>query len=292
MNSSGWLTDNAGHLIASLNLDEGEHPAGLKSGYRSFLETWNSLTHPAAFRMSSFQVEIAGSNNLDTLKAAIVLSDKNGFDPIEPLLVTLLPFEKVNCLKQSLDFACFSQEHNLPCRDWDPANLYMHRTNVIRWVPPSPSAWAQRNKPSHWLDDIVVLALRLFQMNIPQSDLDWKQLARTEKVPIEWRLFLTCCHSLKTKLSRDYYLLTNSFSFLFYQAWIYTAAVRLAMKDNLLSSPEFDLLHHLRAGLGLSEVQAQALDVVAQKAEPSWDDLTSILRIAKTTESDGRGISI
>ena len=197
---------------------------------------------------------------------AKILSNQIGvFEPSKT--VSLLPFDKLFIMKQTIDLDQYAHQNGLNI-NWEMACLYLHQTGLCAWLPPLPSQVI--NPPQH---GIINFLFELFDLEV--NDIaNWKDLIQAEKIPWEWGAFIEhyLANDKESKLNP-----TQIFSFIFYQAWLYTTANRLGMKDKIMTKTEYDSLYKFGLRLGLSDQEIQHLNIIAQQQHPSWQELLAIL---------------
>ena len=273
MENTDWKTDKLGEFSATVPAVEIS-----ASEYQLYLEQWQSIVHPSALKIVSSQVSIAALADGEILKAEIVSeSMTDGFNPVKECLSSLLPMERIFLLRQTVDLADVMRQNDLLHPQWKMENLYIHSSGHCQWLPASPREWTQQ-QTENWFEGVRTFALALFDLKVPQKEYEWRELENAGKLPWEWSVFLRSGDVFDEKHFSHSFNFTDTFKFVFFQSWIYSAALQLAMKDNTISSSDFDLLQKLRAFLGFHENQAEVLDMLSQKPDTSWEDLVAVLK--------------
>jgi len=228
------------------------------------------MAHPAAFRIAEFHIN---PSDLAMQTQIILTGFSEDYEPIGSRLSSLTPLEKAAILQQSANLAFYMQKQGISQKTWDMKNLYIHKSGICRWLPSiAGSRIADEKTPP---DSLMSLALLLFDLPIPKTDADWKDLKLTwdsddkkdRKLPQEWIVFIK---NLSIKNDSDF---RSDFRFVFFQSWLYDMAVQFLMKDKQLSLPQSELLKHLRGFLGIDEKQAESLGIISHKPDMLWTDL-------------------
>ena len=266
-----WTQTN-NQLIATVPLQSEEEAQTIITQYNAFLQKWQTLAHPTLLEIEKSEVnfnKIDGNNQLEI----ILLPRKiNGFAQSNTIAPSLTTMEKLLIVKQTLALDNYVQKNNLTL-SWQMSHLYLHPTGICGWLPPLPT---DLDKVTHSPSSMVQFLFELFELETEKVT-HWRDLQKAGQMPWEWGAFLEYYLATSTdkKLSRLNIL--KVFSFIFYQAWLYTTGNRLAMKDKMLTKEEYETLHQLGINLGLSELEMDKLNILAQQQNPSWTDLIAIL---------------
>ncbi len=242
--------------------------------YQTILQDWQTFQHPAKFPIATFRVEEENHVLTVTLDSPI-LAD---YQPYQAISHSLSGIEKLHLLHQTLDFITVLTTQKVNYRV-NLSNLLIHRAGVCGWLPLSPSQLslvATDQVINHPHDFIQLLLTVLGHGNIPVEE--WHLLENRTQLPWAWVTFLEDYHAENTSPFPN--KLAN-FRFLFFQAWPYLTANRLAMKDKLLGREEYQRLMRLGQQLGLTDSQMQYLDVIAQQQNPKR---TEVLALATLEE--------
>ncbi len=263
MEKTSWQNDGNGNFRSTVLIQDKQ---SLVSEYQSYLKQWQMLNHPAAFRIAEFHIN---PSDLAMQTRIVLTSFSEDYEPVSNCLSLLTPLEKAAILQQSADLALYMQKQGISQQTWDMENLYIHKSGICQWLP----SIAGKEKPN----TLMALALMLFDLPIPQSDADWRDLKLTwewdsdektdGKLPQEWIVFIK---NMNIQTDSDF---GNLFRFVFFQSWLYDMAVRFLMKDKQLLLSQSDLLKHLQGFLGIDEKQAEALAVISHKPEMLWTDV-------------------
>jgi len=263
-----WQNDGNGNFRSTV-LIHAPDKQSFASEYQSYLKQWQLLTHPAAFRIAEFHIN---PSDLAMQTQIVLTGFSEDYEPIGNRLSFLTPLEKAAILQQSADLAFYMQKQGISQQTWDMENLYIHKSGICQWLPSIAGSRIANEKTP---DILMSLALMLFDLPVPQTDADWRDLKLTwdtdektdGKLPQEWIVFIK---NLSMQTDSDF---GNIFKFVFFQSWLYDMAVQFLMKDKQLSLPQSDLLKHLRLFLGIDEKQAESLAIISHKSDILWTDL-------------------
>jgi len=263
-----WQNDGNGNFRSTV-LIHAPDKQSFASEYQSYLKQWQLLTHPAAFRIAEFHIN---PSDLAMQTQIVLTGFSEDYEPIGNRLSFLTPLEKAAILQQSADLAFYMQKQGISQQTWDMENLYIHKSGICQWLPSIAGSRIANEKIP---DSLMALALMLFDLPVPQTDADWRDLKLTwdtdektdGKLPQEWIVFIK---NLSMQTDSDF---GNIFRFVFFQSWLYDMAVQFLMKDKQLSLPQSDLLKHLRLFLGIDEKQAESLAIISHKSDILWTDL-------------------
>lgn len=257
------------HLVGKGDLS----PATLTADpYQKVLQDWQTLQHPAKFPIETFRVEEDNHVLTVTLDSQI-LSD---YQPYHNIINQLSGMEKLHLLQQSLDFTTVLTARKIHYR-FDLSNLWIHRAGVCGWLPLPPPQLPQVATDqviNHHRDFIQLLLMVLGYGDTSVEE--WQTLENRAHLPWAWGTFIE--DHLTENLSQFPNKLAN-FRFLFFQAWLYLTANRLAMKNKLLPEAEYVILTRLGQQLGLTHSQMQYLDVIAQQQYPERLDLLTLVAL-------------
>ncbi|SEH04453.1 hypothetical protein [Candidatus Venteria ishoeyi] len=206
------------------------------SDYMDYLQRWQAFRHPALFMVETQQPE-AGKIRLQIL-------DRQDFKTFEQAIPS--GFEKLTALSQALDVIQAGIYLSL-----HPKQLYFHRAGYARWLPASPAFFARQQAVG---TDLPVLLASCFALQQDTED---------DFTP-EWRAFWQSCRQ-EARLQQ-----VTDVQRLLLMAWPYLTAVRLAMKDRLLTPEQDTQLEQFGKLLGLDEAARYELDKLALQEEPNF----------------------
>ncbi|MDM8566467.1 hypothetical protein QUF74_12560 [Candidatus Halobeggiatoa sp. HSG11] len=258
MTTPNWLLTN-NQLTATISIQDLPDAQTAIDQYQVLLQQWQSLSHPAILPIKESKVDIIDG----MLKATILIEEIATFEPSNT--ASLLTLDKLFVMKQTIDLDNYVNQNDLKL-NWKMSCLYLHPTGICAWLPPLPSQILNSSQ-----NGIINLLFELFDLKINEMA-NWKDLIRSEKIPWEWGAFIEHCLENKSELNP-----TQVFSFIFYQAWLYTTANRQGMKDKMMSKSEYASLYKFGLSLGLSDQEIQHLNIIAQQQHPDWGELLSVL---------------
>lgn len=252
MTNPNWLQTDNKLTISIQDLSDTQ-----TTQYQSLLKQWQSLLHPAILPIEDIDI-------VDGMLQATILSKKITKFELSKT-VSLLTLDKLFIMKQTIDLDNYTNQNGLNL-NWGKENLYLHPTSICAWLPPLPS---QILNPLP--NGIINFLFELFDLEVNEMT-NWKDLIQTKEIPWEWGAFIE--HYLDNKSE---FPSIQVFSFIFYQAWLYTTANRLGMKDKIMTKSEYDSLYKFGLSLGLLDQEIQHLNIIAQQQHPDWTELLSIL---------------
>jgi hypothetical protein len=270
----GWIA-TANQLTAVQPLPLALEPENFILQYKSLLQQWQSLLHPAILPMDEINLSsIAGQPETArvSLKIVIQINKLSVFKPSQELAPLLTTLEKLFVVKQTIDLASYVQRNGIKLV-WNLSRLYLHPTGYCGWLPPLPNELINPPQGNDLREQIIRFWSELFDW--PTSN--WRQMQKEGQIPWEWGAFGEYYWSSESTQTADQQIdMLNFFSLTCYQAWLYNTANRLGLKDNLLTKPDYETLHQFGLTLGLTEEQMQKLDIIAQQQFPAWQDLLAI----------------
>lgn len=169
-----WEPEKTGKFIAAMPLKNVPDIEELQSGYHTYLTKWQSLVHPTAFQINNFQIHV----KQDVLKAGIILENTDNFKPVEHILSSLVPLEKIFVLNQTADLVYLIHSFH---REWHIENLYIHPAGCCKWMPMPPDVWLKQTENP--LKNLMLFAFMLSGIKIPCSEADWRELETDKKLP-------------------------------------------------------------------------------------------------------------
>jgi hypothetical protein len=267
-----WIQTN-NQLIATVPLQSEEEAQTIIAQYKAFLHNWQTLAHPTLLEIEKSEVNFKTIDGNNQLEITLLPKKINGFEQSNTIASSLTTMEKLFVVKQTLALDNYVQKNNLTL-SWQMSHLYLHSIGICGWLPPLPTDFEKVTQNSQ--PNMIQFLFELFELET-ENVTHWRDLQKAGQMPWEWGAFLEYYLAASTdkKLSRLNSL--KVFSFIFYQAWLYTTGNLLAMKDKMLTKEEYKTLHQLGVNLGLSEREMDKLNILAQQQNPSWTDLITIL---------------
>jgi len=257
--NNSWTQDGNNKLVATVPIQNLEEAQNIVTQYKSFLQRWQTLVHPAILDIDESQIsakELDGKNVLE----AIILSKKlSQFKPSKTIISSLSTFEKLFLVKQTIALDLYA---DLNC-SWEMSHLYLHQSGFCGWLPPLPSQ-------PHSNEGIIRFLFELFEIGEISH---WRNLQQEGKIPWEWGAFI------EKYLADEEFDILKVFSFIFYQSWLYTTANRLGMKDKVLNKKDHEILYQFGISLGLDDDKIQKLNIIAQQQHPDWKDLIAMVGV-------------
>ena len=266
-----WV-QTGNQLVAALPIRSSSDAQNAVAQYESVLQQWQTLVHPAILRIDDFSVsfrEFDGDKCI--LESSILPAGISHFKPSNIMLSSLSTFEKLFIVRQTIDVDLYVQQNSFNLL-WEMPRLYIHQTGISGWLPPLPNDLKESPDASSKKEGMIRFLFALFDLEVGEVK-NWRDLQKEAKIPWEWGAFIEYYLAAKVDAQID---IIKVFSFVFYQSWLYTTANRLGMKDKLLTRNAYDMLYQFGINLGLSDNEIQALNIIAQQQNPSWEDLVVI----------------
>jgi hypothetical protein len=258
-NKNHWIQkDNK--LIATVPIPNLEDAQNVIKKYESFLQQWQTLLHPAILDIDETQINTKELDSKPILELTIFSKKLSQFEPSKNIILSFSNIEKLFIIKQTLSLEIYAQQNGLNL-SWEMSNLYLHPSGFCGWLP--PLATIKKNN-----EGIIPFLFEIFDF----GELDnWRDLEKEGKIPWEWVAFI------ESYLADDDLDTLKTFSFIFYQSWLYTTANRLGMKDKVLNKKDYDILYQFGISLGLDDEKIQKINIIAQQQQPDYKELIAII---------------
>ncbi|MCP4701621.1 MAG: hypothetical protein GY862_32890 [Gammaproteobacteria bacterium] len=261
--SGNWRVTADG---ASVQAETRLNHADFVAQYQEMLTQWKTLRHPARLPLDAFNAR----QKSETLVATLSNTDLPDYRLAAECLHALPVLEKLCIVQQAIDLQAETERRQLPFFT-DISHVCIHRAGMCAWLPPAPAFFA-RDETNDGKHALVHLLLQVLGYNEAEPE-KWQGLEKNAEMPWAWGSFI------EDYLNQDINRFPDkqdNFRFLFYQAWLYLAANRLAFKDKILTDADYAILQGLGKQLGLSVQQIQRLDVLAQQQHPVREELMMV----------------
>lgn len=245
--------------------------------YKTLLQFWQQ-THSGVCLIDEFNFNQMTDNRYEwVLHSRSLAVCQFNFNAI----VQLSSLEKLYILQQSL--SCLEQlkKEGLVAHFSCHLLLYHPQAHAC-WLPPTPDSFLHQNNSISPAESLIILLLQIFGFEQVENVSQWRHLETKQQIPWEWGCFIDA-YLNKTDAGIDF---TQLFRFIFFQAWLYNEANRLALKDKLLNSEDAARLYGFGQNLGLSKAQMYRLDHIAQQPYPERRDLIELALLEDNSDAD------
>ncbi len=268
-----WIQQYNKELVATVPIPNLEEAQNVVTQYESFLQQWQNLLHPAILDIDEIQINTKELVDSQPVVELTILSKKlSQFEPSKTVISSISTFEKLLIVKQTLYLDTYAQENGFNAlTGWKMSDLYLHPSGICGWLPPLPMG--QPNNNHNHKNGIIKFLFELFDFKADVAQ--WQDLEKEGTIPWEWAVFIESYLADDEELKSFDSL--NTFSFIFFQSWLYTTANRLGMKDKVLSKTDHDILYKFGISLGLDDEKIQKLNIIAQQQQAESKELIAII---------------
>lgn len=250
--SKGWNVERREHfLLLRSNVSSG-------SLYSAYIQQYANLCSDYTFGVSKYS---CSDNNTE-----IVLQlTENKFFPVEPSVKQLATIKKLTLFTKIIYLFQYMKLNLEGVLTQTTLDIYMSQGSEVKFLPSSPDHF---KAPMAERDIIKSIGFGLFGIDVPNS-ID-ASLLHESKIPHE------IANYLLNRPTEGYDDVRQSTlqrldDFVFFQAWIYCDAVRVALADDELSLVEVKNLRKISSRLALTDEQAEQLENIAMLKRQSFE---------------------
>ncbi|MDM7860454.1 hypothetical protein QTP81_07585 [Alteromonas sp. ASW11-36] len=192
--------------------------------------------------------------------------DSDEYAPLIDKIQHVATIKKLILLTRLIHLLQYMKEHLEGVLIHSIDNVFVNRSNHLRFIPVPPS---QFKSPVTEHDTLKSIGFSLFNLAVPTSSetVGFDQ----PDIPHEVANYLLCrLNSSHQKISDEQ--MRQLDDFVFFQAWIYCDAVRVALADDELSLVEVKNLRKISRRLALRDAQAEQLENIAMLKQQSFEN--------------------
>lgn len=190
---------------------------------------------------------------------------KNTYVPLASCIKHLATINKLILLTHVIKLLQYMKEHLEGVLVHSINHIYVNQGSEVRFIPVSPDEFTA---PVAEHEIIKKIGFSLFDLVVP-ADLDISDIDE-RRIPHEIANYLLSRPGDTNQvISKEQ--IQRLDDFVFFQAWIYCDAVRVALADDELSLVEVKNLRQISSRLALCDAQAEQLENIAMLERQSFD---------------------